>query len=246
METKLINNEEPLHTEQIQDIIGTPPRWLYRWGITFVLTIALICIFISSVINYPEVVKTQLKILSTSLPNGISFKESVRLIKILVPNDTPVKKGDDLAIIENLTGKAAIKAPMNGKLTYAGVIHEEEQLAAGRNIFFISIGNGNFYGEMFIPQNEANKVKTGQTVLVRLRNAVDEKQSELIGTIRYITDDQFKNGRYFAEVDFNVPKDVNKDDHAFLRSGIIADAEIITARATLFQRLIRSLTKGIK
>jgi multidrug efflux pump subunit AcrA (membrane-fusion protein) len=245
MEEELINSEEPVHTEQIQDIIGTPPRWLYRWGITVVLSIALMCILTSSVINYPETVKTQLKILSTQPPENLSVKDAARLIKILVPNDTPVKKGDDLAVIEYATGRTIITAPISGKLTYAGIIHENEQLAPGRDVFFIAIGYNDFYGEMIIPQNEFDKVKPGQTVLVKFRSS-EKKQTTFKGAIRYIINDQFKNGGCFAEVDFEAIKNGNGGNNLLMRNGMMADAEIITAKATLFQRLIQSLTRGVK
>jgi multidrug resistance efflux pump len=244
METEFIKSEESLHTEQVQDIIGTPPRWLYQWGITLVLAVVLLCLFISSVINYPEAVKTQIEMLSASSADGISFKDSARLIKILAPNDTTVKKGESLAIIENAIGKITIKAPKSGKLTYAGIVHEGELLAPGQNIFFISLGYSDFYGEMIIPQNEAYKVKPGQTVFVKLRNSPDEKRSLLKGIIRYISSDQPKNEQYLAEVDFDNLN--NKTEYLLLRNGTVADAEVITANATLFHRLIKSLTKGIK
>jgi hypothetical protein len=246
METELIHNKEPVHTEQIQDIIGAPPIWLYRWGISFVLVIALLCIFVSSVINYPEVVKTQLKIRSAFLPDSISFKNPARLIKMLVPNDSRVKKGEDLAIVESSNNKIIIKAPMSGKLTYAGIIHEEQQLAPEQNVFFISSRSDSFYGEMVIPQTEIYKVKPGQTVLFNQQNSGHEKQGILKGKIRYITNDQFKNGQCFAEVDFDPINNNHKVSSFLLRNGIMADAEIITTNATLFHRLVQSLTRGLK
>lgn len=245
MEEQLINNEEPVHTEQIQDIIGNPPRWLYRWGITIVLAIALVCIFISSVINYPEAIKTQLKILSTHGPDSIAFKDSARLNKILVSNDSQVRKGDQLAVVENATGIYVLQAPISGKLYYAGIIHENEQLAPSQNIFFIAIDNSDFYGKMIIPQNEAHKVKPGQMVLVKLRNA-DEKQYSFSGIIKYIVNGQSGNGEYFAEVDFDNLKNSYATHYLLQRNGTMADAEIITAKATLFQRLVQSLIRGIK
>lgn len=243
MANDLIQEEEPLHTDQMQDIIGTPPLWLYRWGISIVLAIVLICTLISSVISYPEAIQTQIKIHSINSPYGLSLKDSALLIKLMVQNNNIVKKGDSLAILENLMGKKILKAPKNGRVIYAGVIHENELLFPNQNIFFISDENKGFYGEMFVPQNGIYKVKSGQTVLIKLRNAVDERPI-LKGVVRYITNDQLANSTRVAEVEFYNLN--NQAGNLLLRNGMIADAEIITANVTLLHRLINSLTKGIR
>ncbi|NVM67697.1 multidrug resistance efflux pump [Mucilaginibacter sp. SG538B] len=241
MAKELLNQEEPVHAEEMQDIIGTPPMWLYRWGISLVLAIAIICVFISSTISYPEAIQTQIKIHSVNSPYGLSIKDSARLIKILVQNNSSVKKDDYLAVLENSTGRKNLKAPVDGQLIYAGVIHENEQLHPNQNVFFIVGENRGFYGEMIVSQNDIYKVKSGQTVLIKLRNPVDDQRT-LDGIIRYVTDDQVKTGEYVAEVAF----DNHGSGYLLLKNGMIADAEIITAKATLFHRLINSLMRGIK
>jgi HlyD family secretion protein len=241
---EFVNNSEPVHTEQMQDIIGKPPRWLYRWGITLVLGIGLICVFISSRINYPEVIQTRLKLLPLSSPYTVAVNDSARLVKILVQNDREVKKGDSLAIAQSSAGETFIKAPLSGKLTYASIIIENQQLKSNQEIYYISSGNNGFYGEMIIPPNDIDNVKAGQTVVVKLRN---KNTGTLKGVIKYITDYQLKNEQYVAEVDFNDYKRNEKEGRPVsLRKGMVADAEIITANTTLLLRLLKSLTKGIK
>jgi HlyD family secretion protein len=159
----------------------------------------------------------------------------------LVQNNSSVKKDDYLAVLENSTGRKNLKAPVDGQLIYAGVIHENEQLHPNQNVFFIVGENRGFYGEMIVSQNDIYKVKSGQTVLIKLRNPVDDQRT-LDGVIRYVTDDQVKTGEYVAEVAF----DNHGSGYLLLKNGMIADAEIITAKATLFHRLINSLMRGIK
>jgi len=210
MKAELINVEEPVHVEQMQDIIGTPPMWLYRWGISIILAAAIICAFISSIINYPVTVQTHVKINSMNSPYGISLEYSGKLNKILVPNNSAVKKGDSLAIFENVKGEAiTIKAPKNGELTYAGIIHENEQLSPNQNIFFISGELLGFYGEILISQNDINKVKAGQKVIIKLKN-ISDAPLMLRGTIKYITNDPLRSGGYVAEIDFEHINDESK------------------------------------
>lgn len=87
------------------------------------------------------------------------------------------------------------------------------------------------------------RLNQGKKVLIKLRNPVDD-HSTLDGVIRYVTDDQVKTGEYVAEVAFDSHN--HGGGYLLLKNGMIADAEIITANATLFHRLIQSLTRGIK
>lgn len=245
MENEAIHIQEAVHTERMQDIIGTPPRWLYRWGITVLSVIALMCLVVSASIDYPESVKTKIEILGMHSPLHIAAKDSSSLIKILEPNDVPVKRGQDLAIISSGSGETALKAPLSGELTYANIIHEDQQLVPGQDIFLISTGHNDFYGKVAIPQTEFRKVKPGQMVVVNLGNLA-EKPVSFKGIVRYIIDGHFKNGQCFAEVDFDTRKREVQNNLLLLKNGMIVDADIITANATLLHRLVRSLTRGIK
>jgi hypothetical protein len=231
---------ENLHTEEMQDIIGKPPVWLYRWGISLVLSVVLVCIGISSFITYPEVVKTQLKIRSVYSPAVVSCPDSVRIFKILIPNDHEIVKDQYLAELEGAKGMIRIKASQDGKLTYAGIIHENMWLKPNQPIFYISRGSSDFYGEMVIPKNSINKVKAGKKVLIELNGFSDEGHKTLRGTIRYITDD-LNNGGHIAEVDFDGFEKGNS--LPLLKNGAVTDAGIITAQATVFQRIMQGLLK---
>lgn len=238
--------QEPVHTEQVQDIIGTPPIWLYRWGISLVLIIILLCMLVSSFIQYPEVVKTKLKIIFEEPLQTISLKDSARLRTILIENNQKIKKGQILAIAESEVGEITIKATNDGKLNYVGMIYENERLRPGQIIFNIATYNNNFYGEMPIPTYGENKVKPGQTVFVTFKNYQDEGQNVLQGKIKYIADNTFKNEGYVAKVDFPFDGKSNTHTSIILRNGMVADAQIVTVPSTIFHRITQSLMKRIK
>jgi len=237
--------QEPVHTEQIEDIIGTPPMWIYRWGISLILVITLVCLLVSSFIQYPEVVNTQLKIIAADSLQTVSFKDSARLIAILVQNNQKIKKGQPLAVVESKSHKTTIIALNSGELDYASIIRENELLKPGQALFNIAPYNKDYYGEMAIPRYAANKVKPGQTVWVTLKNHSDERKNTLKGKVKYIADD-LKSNVYVAEVDFKADGKSNNTESILLQNGSVAEAEIITMPSTIFHRIIQSLMKGIK
>lgn len=89
------------HTEDMQDIISTPPAWLLRWGILLFFVILLMIVGSSALIRYPDIVKTQLKISSLNSPKPIVSKVSGRLVAILVQEDQLVDSGQALAYLES-------------------------------------------------------------------------------------------------------------------------------------------------
>jgi len=244
METE--DNLEPIHTEQMQDIIGTPPIWLYRWGISLVLGITLLCILISSFIPYPEVVKTHLKMVTSATVQIVSVRDSAQLDAIFVQNEKKVYKDQLLALAECATGEIKIKAKNNGELRYVGIVREKEQLVPGQAIFNIVSNTGDFYGEMPIPKYMAGKVRPGQTVLAKIKSLSTDGYVSLQGKIKYIADNSLKNDEFIAEVNFppNIYK--NDKDNYMLMNGTTVEAEIVTIPSTIFHRIMQSLLKGLK
>lgn len=89
------------HSEDICDIISTPPSWLVRWGITIVLAIMLLLLFISAIIKYPDIVKTQVRINAANSPKAIVGKMSGGIVKLLAKNGDHVERGQSIAWMES-------------------------------------------------------------------------------------------------------------------------------------------------
>jgi multidrug resistance efflux pump len=139
--------------------------------------------------------------------------------------------------------KYVLTAPQAGKLTYSGVIQENQVLNPGQEVFYVNPGNEHFFGSMSITQNNMGKVKEGEQVLIKLHSYPFEEYGMIRGTIKSISEVPYKDSLYTSKVDFNRKafSDMKRPIH--LKQGMAADAEIITQNATVFQRLSRSLFK---
>jgi len=246
IDTPTIGKEtEQRHTDEMQEIIGAPPSWLLRWGITVFFAVLVLILGLSELISYPDIVKTQLKIRSLSLPQPVIVKTPGKLVKLLVQNNQPVKEGQSLAIIGSVNGNVILTSSQSGKIAYAGIIHEGQEFFPSQSIFYITINDTDFFGEMIIPQGTMSKVKEGQQVIVKLMSYPYEEYGMLHGTIKYIADDTFKDGGYIAEVDFKTNNLTDMHKFLDLKQGMMADAEIITQNSSLFKRLAGNLLKNI-
>lgn len=236
---------EKRHTDEMQEIIGAPPSWLLRWGITVFFSILVLILGLSELIRYPDIVKTQLKIRSLNLPQPVAVKMPGKLIKLLVQNNQVVKEGQALAIVGSVNDSVILTAPQSGKLSYGGIIHEGQKLSPNQSIFYITINNTDFFGEMLIPQGSMGKVKDGQEVMIKLQRYPYQEYGMLHGTIKYITQNASEDSGYVAEVDFKTKNLTDMHKPLELKQGIMADAEIITQNSSLFKRLAGNILKNI-
>jgi len=148
-----------------------------------------------------------------------------------------------ISAAEDWKSKYILSAPENGTLTYAGIVQENEVLTPNQEIFYINPGNDHFFGDMAISQNNIGKVRLGQQVLVKLKGYPFEEFGMIRGRIKYISDIPYKDSVFLSKVDFKTlsASDVKKPIH--LKTGMQADAEIITQDATILQRIAWSLFK---
>lgn len=96
----ILKNVE-LRSEEVQEILSKPPTWITRWGITVVFIMLLMIIGASCIVEYPDVVTSNITI-TTSVPvEKIEAKNSGRIVNLLVKDQQKVTAGQVLAVIEN-------------------------------------------------------------------------------------------------------------------------------------------------
>lgn len=90
-----------LRSEAVQEILGRPPKWIIRWGIT-VIFIIVVGLFVGSYFfKYPDVLQATITVTTENLPAGVMGKVSGRIDTVFVREKEQVKQGEILALIEN-------------------------------------------------------------------------------------------------------------------------------------------------
>ena len=95
--------EENIHirSEEVQEILGTPPRWIIRWGISVIFLVFLILLSGSYFFKYPDFISSRVTILSQNPPVHIVARSNGKIDQLFVENNQQVTEGDLLAVIEN-------------------------------------------------------------------------------------------------------------------------------------------------
>jgi len=231
------------HSDEIMDIITAVPPALLRWGTTLFIGVFVMILGIAAFIHYPDEIKTILTINSTDSSGRVMSCAPGKIGQILVVQDQTVRFGQPLAYIETKdSGKYVLTAPIEGKLTYAGIIHQNATFERNQEIFKIAPVSQDFFGEMIVPPSLTEKIHVGQQVLIKLTSYPAERFGILKGRIKYIAETIDKNGNYMAEVKLDSGTTRNSLMH--LTSGMSADAEIIIQDATVLQRVLRNITRS--
>lgn len=90
-----------LRSEEVQEILGRPPKWIIRIGISFIFIIVIGLFIGSYYIKYPDILQSTIVVTTENLPAGVTAKASGRIDTLLVSEKSMVQKGELLAVIEN-------------------------------------------------------------------------------------------------------------------------------------------------
>lgn len=102
METKNnILDDIQLRSEQVQEVLETPPNWLIRWGSMIILVIIMLFFILSCIIQYPEFVSSTIIITSQNPSEKIEVRIDTRIEKIMVKDHQEVKKDQLLLVLES-------------------------------------------------------------------------------------------------------------------------------------------------
>ncbi len=136
-----------------------------------------------------------------------------------------------------------LTTPIAGKLSYAGIIQQNQNVSPGQEIFIVNPGNTNFFGELQIPQYNMGKIRIGERTLVKLKSYPFEQYGAISGKLTYISDAAYKDSVFIAKVSFEKFENKEMAKKIVLKNGMLADAEIITEESSLLQRFFRNITK---
>ena len=90
-----------LRSEQVQDILTRPPKWIVRWGISVICGIILFCFIGSFFFYYPEVIQAEVTVTTQNPPTWIIARNTGLLKERYKQDKEPIHKGELVAVLEN-------------------------------------------------------------------------------------------------------------------------------------------------
>ena len=90
-----------LRSEEVQEILGRPPRWIVRWGIAVICAVVAGLFVGSYFIKYPDVVSATITVTTEHLPAGVMAHTTGKIDTLLVSEHQQVQQGELLGMLEN-------------------------------------------------------------------------------------------------------------------------------------------------
>ncbi len=88
-------------SEEVQEILGTPPHWIIRWGVTMISLILLVLLAGSYIFRYPDMIRGRVTIISKNPPVALVAKANGKIDQLFVVDQQAVVPDKVLAILEN-------------------------------------------------------------------------------------------------------------------------------------------------
>jgi multidrug resistance efflux pump len=98
-----------LRSEEVQEILGTPPGWLVRWGTLVVFICIAALLGVAAIISYPDVIEAKVVITTATPPVDIISRTDGHIARLLVKDKNTVKQGAVLAVLESTANYDDIK-----------------------------------------------------------------------------------------------------------------------------------------
>jgi multidrug resistance efflux pump len=90
-----------LRHEDVQEILGTPPSWIIRWGTTVILTGIGLLFLVGWMVKYPDIIHGQVSITTEVPPISVVARTTGYLSKLMVKENDTVRAGDLLVVLQS-------------------------------------------------------------------------------------------------------------------------------------------------
>lgn len=90
-----------LRSEEVQEILGTPPGWLVRWGTFVVFACVAALLSVAAIISYPDIVDARITITPSAPPVDVIARKDGHIAAFFARDSQIVSEGFVLALLQN-------------------------------------------------------------------------------------------------------------------------------------------------
>ncbi|MCB0580846.1 MAG: hypothetical protein KDD10_16230 [Phaeodactylibacter sp.] len=90
-----------IRSEEVQEILGTPPGWMARYGTLFAFVVVVVVGWVGFLLKYPDTVKSEITVTTTDPPKRLVTESRGRVKKVLKKNEEEVSAGQVLIVFDN-------------------------------------------------------------------------------------------------------------------------------------------------
>lgn len=100
-QTKTSADNIELRSEDVQEILNRPPKWIIRWGVSVIFIVILLLLISSFFFRYPDIITSEVTITTEHPAVWVVSRTSGKIQKLFISDNQKVKENELLAVIEN-------------------------------------------------------------------------------------------------------------------------------------------------
>ncbi len=90
-----------IRSEEVQEILGKPPRWIIRAGISVIFAVILALLIGSWFFKYPDIIASKVILTTENPPASLKAMASGKITELFYKEKADVEQESIIAIIEN-------------------------------------------------------------------------------------------------------------------------------------------------
>lgn len=219
-----------LRSEEVQEVMGSIPPWILRWGIVLVAVVCILFLIGGLVFRYTETVAGRVSFsYDRPIVSVVCPRQSV-VKKVMAENGEVVRKGQQLfiATIGSEGRDSLYRSPIDGKVYFVTDLYsraesepnaqalvseglkadEASTTEAGLRhlLVVVPLRNSCSSAAMYVSDDDRRRVAVGQRVTIRTGDQETQDASSLTieGRVKYVSPYPREDGLYL--IDISIPK----------------------------------------
>ncbi len=225
----------------VKDMIGHPPGWLLKSGIGMVAIVTTVILIGAYFFKYPDKLVGRGTLTSSTPPIEIVSRSNGYIERILLPEDSPVEKGESILFIDNTTDQIEINQIVDWISKYEEINNPKHYLSLEfvKNLQLGIIQQE--YAQLQLTYNELQQNLKEVVVFQRINNIDDE-----IGKIKILNQSLENEKEIFAKVLDLSKKDYERNED-LKANGVISELDLEKAKSALLtkEREFEGMNNGI-
>ncbi|MFB6454994.1 hypothetical protein ACE38W_06960 [Chitinophaga sp. Hz27] len=177
--------ESSLMSDEVNEVLGTMPAFILRWGNMLLLMIILLLLLLSGFVSYPDIMSGKAIVAPVIAPAAITVDKGT--VKALyVSNGQLVRKGQPLfqkTVVGNNTTADTVLSPAYGKVVFERVIDSMAVYNHTTLLMSIQPEKVAYVSTVTLPSAGTGKIQIGQQVAIHLNNYPSREFGNLVGTV---------------------------------------------------------------
>lgn len=212
-----------LRSDDMQEILGTPPKWIIRTGISIVLSVILVIIVGSWFFKYPDTIQAKVTLCTQNPPVQLKARASGKIINLFASEKQFVSKNEIIAVIENTAN-------------YRDIIYLKSILDTVKNIYTLKCKTDLKLGELQLAYSKFSRCKKDYESFCKVKY-LDSRIKSVKTQIKDIQSfyNIYLSQKKLKEKELNLAKIQFQRDKELLAKGIYSNFEFEKAQKLYIQ-----------